>query len=1070
MQQLKIHCFGYLKIEKDGEVITQFDTDKARALLVYLAVESQRSVPRSYLAGLFWSDLSEKQALQSLRQTLSILRKVLGDNGSENPIIQSERDHLRLNPAIPVWVDVLEFKRLLNQAYRHFQRQDQFHQINFRSLASTLQLREGDFLEKFSISGAPLFDEWVSIIREDLDHLAVEALILLVQYYQNRGEFGLAKQSIQRILSIAPWSESAHLMMMQLYARDGQWNAFENQFRSLRKFLKEQIGVEPAHETMVFYEETRKNKSKNPLFTQETPQLTNIPHGEAIIIGRELELDEITNLLVDPVCRLITLHGPGGIGKTSLAMEIARQQVGIFQDGVFFISLIGAHSNEEFIAGLIEAITVPMMDSGNLISRLKDFLHNKCLLLVLDNFEHLLIEQEVTQSLSDIMQHASRVKLLVTSRERLNLKDEWVYPLKGMAYPGIHNHFDPTSIDKFGALMLFQQRARQVKPDFQWDAQSIAAVVEICQLFEGLPLGIELAAADVWSQSCQVIAKKINNHWNSLNANASDVSPRYRSLWANLEDSWTLLDDNLQRIFWRIGIFEDSFSIQAAETISHAKLQDLDRLVNQSILQHDLQGRYKMHSVIRQFAREKMYESGDYTEIQTAFVNYFADFLCERQLDLETNQQKQALKTIQVELINLKNAWDWILKTRQIEKVETFLDPMYQFFNIRSRYQEGIDFLQPALNLVDQLQTETPLDQNEITKGKLLVRIGTLAHRVRKNETARDFIEKAAQIFKKYGLDHELANCRTALAGVHLRANDFVKAEENARANLDFYQQFPNVVGQIKALNTIGLVNLRRGNIEEARKFLNQSVDLGRKNENSRPLMVPLNYLGDIACNEGKYSEAKALFEESLQIASELEDLYQMAIVLNNLASVFHVELDYPKASEMYAKSLAICRQIGDMQGESIALANLGEVALALRDYTGAVSLSEQALKISREIGEEWSISICLNNLADAYCKNGQVEKALEQITEAIQIAWKNEASRFLARFVVTAGRCYQLLGSPLMAQELFTAALAHTSTEHDIREKAMDYQKEIGVDELPAPDDGKLGDVVRRLFHFDNA
>jgi DNA-binding SARP family transcriptional activator/predicted ATPase/predicted negative regulator of RcsB-dependent stress response len=1070
MQQLKIHCFGYLKIEKDGEVITQFDTDKVRALLVYLAVENQKPVPRSYLAGLFWSDLSEKQALQSLRQTLSILRKVLGDNGSENPIIQSERDHLRLNPTISVWVDVLEFKRLLNQAYRHFQRQDQFHQINFRSLARTLQLREGDFLEKFSISGAPLFDEWVSLIREELDHRAVEGLVMLSQYYQNRAEYNLARQTVQKILQIAPWNESAHLMMMRLFAMDGQWSAFENQYHSLRQFLKEQIGVEPAQDTILFYEEVRKQRSKSALFPQESTQKSNLPGSEANFVGRELELDDITNLLVDPACRLITLHGPGGIGKTSLAMEIACQQVGIYQDGVFFISLTGAHSNEEFIASLIEAIAVPMMDTGNLISRLKEFLRNKCMLLVLDNFEHLLIEQEVIRSLSDIMQHASRVKFLVTSRERLNLKGEWVYPLKGMSYPDIHNHFDLTSIDKFGALMLFQQRAKQVKPDFQWDVQSIAAVVEICQLFEGLPLGIELAAADVWSQSCQVIAKKINNHWNSLNANASDVSPRYRSLSANLEDSWTLLDDTLQRIFWRIGIFEDSFSIQAAETISQATLDDLTRLVNQSILQYDLQGRYKMHGVIRQFAREKMYASGNYAEVQTAFLDYFANYLQDRLKDIKTNHQKQSLHDIQVELINLKNAWLWILEDRQLEKIEIFLDPMYQFFNIRSRYQEGIDFLLPALNLVDQLQTETPWDQNEIIKGKLLVRIGTLAHRIRENETARDLIEKAAQIFKRFALDHELANCRTALAGVHLRANDFAKAEENARANLDFYQQFPDVLGQIKALNTIGLVNLRRGNIEEARHFLHQSVDLGRRFENSRPLIIPLNYLGDIACNEGKYSEAKELFEESLTIASDLEDLYQVAIVLNNLASVYHVELDYPKASEMYAKSLAICRQIGDLDGEAIALANLGEVALVLGDYVAAISLSEQALKISREIGEEWSISICLNNLADAYCKNGQVEKALEQIKEAIQIAWKNEASRFLARFAVTAGRCYQLLGSPLLAQELFTAALAHTSTEHDIREKAMDYQKEMGVEELSTPDDEKLGDVIRRYFRFDNA
>jgi predicted ATPase/DNA-binding SARP family transcriptional activator len=1069
MQQLKIHCFGYLKIEKDGEVITQFDTDKARALLVYLAIEGYRPLPRSFLAGLLWSDLSEKQALQSLRQTLSILRKVIGDNGSEKPIIQSERDHLRLNPAIPVWVDILEFKKLLNQAYRHFQRQDQFHQINFRNLKKSLQLRTGEFLEKFSVSAAPLFDEWVSLIREELDHLAADGLVMLTQYYQNRNEYNLARQTVKKILQIAPWNESSHLMMMRLFAMDGQWSAFENQYHSLRKFLKEQIGVEPAQDTILFYEEVRKQRSMSKLISQSSKLFSNLSVAETNFVGRELVLDEITNLLVDPACRLITVHGPGGIGKTSLAMEIARQQVGIYQDGVFFISLSGTHTIEEFISGLIDVIAIPLMDPDNLTSRLKDFFRNKCLLLVLDNFEHLLIDTKVIQALSDIIQSTSRTKFLVTSRERLGLKDEWVYPLKGMSYPGIHNQFDPASIEKYEALILFQQRARQVKPDFTWDAQSFAAVVQICQLFEGLPLGIELAAADVWSQTCPMIANKINTHWNALMTNASDISPRYRSLWANLEVSWVLLDNNLQRIFLRLGIFEGSFSVQAAVTISQASLHDLTRLVNQSILQHDSQGRYQMHSVIRQFAREKLHGSGNFSEVQTSFVDYFANYLQDRQLDIKTNHQKQALNDIQDELINLKKAWVWMLEDRQLEKIEIFLDPMYQFFNIRSRYQEGIDFLQPALNLTNQLFVESRLDQFEIIKGKLQVRIGSLAHRIRENETAWDLLEKAAQIFQKFATEKELANCRTVLASVHLRSNDFAKAEEYAHTNLEFFLQVQDVVGQIKELTTIGLVNLRRGNIEKARHYLHQSVDLGRKCENSHQLIVPLNYLGDIACNEGEYLEAVALFEESLKIASEIEDLYQMAIVVNNLASVYHVKLEYPKASEMYSKSLSICRQIGDLEGEAIALTNLGEVALALGDNTGAISLSEQALKISREVGEEWSISICLNNLADALCKYGQFEEALEHIKEAIQIALKNEASRFLARFAVTAGRCYQLLGSTKVADELFIAALAHSAAEYDIKEKAVEYRKEMWEEELPAPDDGKLVDVVRQNFRFYN-
>lgn len=1068
MQQLKIHCFGYLKIEKDGEVITQFDTDKARVLLVYLAIEHQRPVPRSYLAGLFWSDLSEKQALQSLRQTLSILRKVLGDNGSENPIIQSERDHLRLNPAIPTWVDVLEFKRLLNQAYRHFQRQDQFHQLNFRLLKKALQLRAGDFLEKFSISGAPLFDEWVSIIREDLDHLTAEALNKLVQYYQKRGEFSLAKQTIQRILSITPWSESAHIMMMRHYAMDGQRSSFENQFHLLRKFLKEQIGVEPAPDTIAFYEEVRRHRGKAPLFLYEASTPSKISGGESRFIGREMELDEITNLLVDPSCRLITLHGSGGIGKTSLAMELIRQQAGIYKDGIFFISLAGTNSNEELISALVDSLKIELMDSSNTLSRLRDYLRNKTMLLVLDNFEHLLENNKSTRVLTEVIHHTLNIKILVTSRERLNLKEEWVYPLKGMSYPDRIESDEIESQMKFDALALFYDRARQIQPDFKIDLQSISAVIHICQLLEGLPLGIELAASDVWSQSCQMIATKISNNLNSLNANASNISPRYRSLWANLDASWTLMENHQQEIFIRLGIFEEGISIRAAQTIGLASLDDLTRLVNQSLLQHDKQGQYKMHAVIRQYARERLHDSGFMAETQIAFIDYFTNYLLDRQEKSKFFHQKQALDDIQAEIRNLKEAWEWILERKQTDKIDIFLEPLFQFFHIRSRYQEGMDFFQPGLDLLDQIQAAEPLAQYEIVSGRLLVMIGSLAHRLRQNDKARYSLEKAAQIFKEHSLENDLAICHSALEDVYLRANEFVAAEYIALKNLEYFHAHPDITGEMRALNTMGLINLRQGKLNLARKYLHESVELGRKLEITRQLIVPLNYLGDIACNEGKYSKAVKLFQEGLKIATELEDFYQMAIVINNLASVYHVELDYRKASEMYSRSLGICRQIGDLDGEAIALANLGEVALALGDYTGAISLSNQALMISREIGEEWSISICLNNLADAYCKDNQFENAVEHIKEAILIAWKNEATRFLARFAVTAGRCYQLQGMSELANELFEAALAHSSIEYDIREKAIGYCKEMEIEKLPEPDDKQLGKVIQQFLLTD--
>ena len=524
------------------------------------------------------------------------------------------------------------------------------------------------------------------------------------------------------------------------------------------------------------------------------------------------------------------------------------------------------------------------------------------------------------------------------------------------------------------------------------------------------------------------------------------------------------MDCDLQQAFTRMGIFEDGFTSTAAQTIGLATSNDLTRLVNQSLLQMDAQGRYSMHNVIHQYAMEKLTASPFLTEVKSTFVNFYADFLQERTEESKGKQQKQALDGIQLELRNLKEAWGWIVENKQVDLMVDFLDPLYQFFNFRSRFQEGIDLFTPALEIFDTAQCEVESAKCEIATGKLLVKIGSLAHHIRQG-MSREMLEKAEKIFIKYSLAQDVAISRSELADVYLRANEFEHAEGITQENLNYYKQKPDMDGEIRALNTLGLINLRRGKLNGAKQNLQASVDLGRRSDYRRQLIVPLNYLGDIACNEGHYSEAEILFQESLMIASELEDLYQMAIVLNNLASVFHVNNQYPKASEMYAKSLAICRQIGDRDGEAIALSNLGEIAHALGEYAGAISLFNQALAISREIGEDYSISICLNNLAEAYCESRQLERAFENIKEAIQITLKNETFRSLSRFAVTAGRCYQMHGSPDIARKLFQAALAHSSTEYDHREKAVEYCKQMGINENPEFDDQRLGDVIRQLF-----
>jgi predicted ATPase/DNA-binding SARP family transcriptional activator len=1074
MPELRIRCFGNLRIEVDGQPINHFDTDKTRALLVYLAIENQHPHPRSHLAGMLWSDQPEEQALHSLRQTLSSLRRTIGDHTAASPHLLIERESVGLNPGNPAWIDTHVFQAGLDAAYRHYQRRDHGGWLNARRLAAALALRQGAFLAHLHVKGAPLFDEWQTITCEDLDQRALQGLALLAEIYERRGEYALARQTAQRMIDIAPWDEQAHVQLMRLFALDGQRSAAQGQYRTLRRFLHEQLGVEPASETTALFEQIRSTGDEAcPCAPQFPPNHSNVPVFSTPFIGRVQELDEITDLLVDPACRLLTLFGPGGIGKTRLALEAARQQIGLLSDGVFFVPLSTVSTGEQVSAAIADALGLVLTDQSDPHARLLDYLHEKRMLLVLDTFEHLLDEMKNTRPIIDILEQAAGVTLLVTSRERLMLQEEWVYPLAGLRYPLSRQpadmHAVPEWAEQYDALRLFYQRARQVQFGFSLDAASLPYAIRICQMLEGLPLGVELAAAALWNQPCSAIADKIAQRLDSLSAPAVNISPRHRSLWAAFEVSWQLLSPEEKALFRRLGVFQGGFTPVAAQRVAGATPDLLGALANQSLLRLDPEGRYSMHEAVRQFANEKLAETGNADQTRAAHARYFCAFLTRKQPLLHGLEQKQALSAIHAEIGNAEIAWQWITGKQDIAANLSCVDALYRYFNIRSRFLEGIALFQPAARALEEAcatgrNPAAPKPEAEAALGVVLCRIGSLAHYARQNGLALEALERAAEIFSRLDSPAELAFCRTSLGGVYLRAKDFARAQACAEQNLEYYRQAGDPQGKNRALYLLGLIHNRLGKLQESKHYFMAAVEVGRQGEEPRRLMAPLNMLGDIACTEGNYSEAESLFEQSLAIARALQDLYYQAIVLNNLANVYHYNHQFAMARKMYEESLSICKEIGDRDGEAMALNNLGELSLAEGDYARAITFSEQALVMARQIGEEWTITACLNNLGEASNASGRPEQAMRYLAEAIRLAWDIEAIDSVARFAVNAGRSFQLQ-ERRAAAEIYRAALAHSATEHDAREKAAAWLKEMGLDPHAEQDDGILEETVSRLI-----
>jgi predicted ATPase/DNA-binding SARP family transcriptional activator/Tfp pilus assembly protein PilF len=1055
MSALRIKCMGEFQIELDGKPLASFETEKTRALLVYLALESGRPLRRPHLAGLLWSEESEERALHNLRQTLSFLRKALGPASAQ--FILADREAIQLNPDAPVWVDAKAFSQALACAYRHYQSSQGRGWWNVRCLQRAIDLVQGQFLEQFYLGKCALFEEWVALTREDYNQQAIQALGMLADYHEKRGEVHLALQTAIRIAKLAPWDESARAQVIYLLGMDQQWSAAQNQYAALRQYLQQEFGLLPSAELDALHEEIRNAAArKQPLPPRLSPAKHHLPEPLTAFIGRQAELDEIMQWVVAPENRLITLLGPGGVGKTRFALEIGRQLVGVPADGVFFISLLNAQNPGQIYPLIAQALNLSFSEQSEPHKQLLDHLRHKQLLLILDNMEHLLAEANIAQLLDAILRKAPGVTLLVTSRERLNLEQEKLYPLAGLKYP-LDEHLPIQQAAGFDALNLFIQRTKQLQPDFVLQTDKLPVVMHICRILEGFPLGVELAAAAVWQHGYASIAERIENDLDVLTTSTSNMHPRHRSLRAAFNVSWTLLTPEEQNALRRLAVFRGGFTFSAARQVAEADAPALAALRSKSLLRQDIQDRYHMHEAIRQFVLEQLGSSGELKDIQARHASYYGSFLTEQNTDLLGPGQTTALDAIQQEFGNAGQAWDWLTAHQHAEEIKTCMDSLFQFFSVRSLFSEGITWFQKALNSLQDVP------HAELILGMLLWRLGTLAYLAREDRLVFPSLLRSQQILLVCDAPQELADCRIHLGWAYQREKDFASAEACAEQSLTYFQNAQDALGESQALLLLGSIHDRQGHGRESKAFFLQALEKGRQSGNQRQQMLILNRLGDLSCVEGQYETAIKQFSECLEISRQLNDRYNQAILLNNLGTIHHIWQDYPQAEMHYQKSLRICEEIGDQDGIALALNNLGELATMQGDYGAAIRYSENALQIAEELQENWTIVVCLNSLGEIYCAMGDLEKSKDYLWQAIRQALEIQGMDLVARVSVNAGRILQLLGDQPAAIAVLQAALAHSATEHDAREKAMGFLAEMQTGNATQADDRLLEAVIRK-------
>jgi DNA-binding SARP family transcriptional activator/predicted ATPase len=955
----RLHLIGPVEVDRDGEPVRGFVSRKALALLGYLAVQRQ-PVSRSQLVDLFWPDKSEARGRGNLSRVLNNLSSLLPN------CLEADYYSLQIQPTPALWLDIAAFNDLNGR-----------NEVD--ALTAAADLYRGDLMSDIYLDDCPEFETWLVSERERWQQRAVRVLRRLIDHHTHRRQYEQAIDFASRLLKLAPWMEEAHRHMMSLLARSGQRSAALAQYQICCRLLAEELGVEPSAETTALYERIRAVGS---------PPRHHLPAQPTPFVDRETELAELSRLLENPNCRLLTVVGPGGMGKTRLALQAASQVASqgfvAFLNGVYFVSLAGIDSEDLVAPAIADALRLPLYGAIDPKLQLLNHLHDKEMLLLLDNFEHLL---DATGLVVDILQQAADTKLLVTSRLRLNLRWEWLLDLRGLDVPRPEDLAGPTaSVEKHSALNLFAGTARRVKRSFSL-AREKSCAARICQLVEGMPLGIELAAAGVRERSCEAIAGEIEHNLDSLSTSLQDLPARHRSIRAVFDYSWGFLSEQERMVFSRLSVFRGGFDIEAAEQVANASSSVLSSLVGKSFLRRDASGRYEMHELLRQYAAERLLNMAqEHQEAYHRHCAYFADFMQQRILRSGTGQKK-TLMEIEIELQNIRSGWQWAIKQGEMEQINKSADALWEYYEVRGRFKEGEGAFEHApLRLKLQgMRKDSPeeginLRTAHYTIGLLLSRRSWFHWRLGFFSEAREILQEALALLRHTGPTHryETGFCTWQLGVVAWYLGEYVEAKAHFQESLAIGRETNAWMLVLASLQHLGMIALAQGSYPEAQQLLRESYQISEEFRQRIGMEQTLISQGYLACLLKEYSEAGQLLREGLRLAHELEDKFGTGVGLCRLGSLKYALQQFGEAKQLYQESLAIYEEIGDRWGMALSSTHLGYANCALGHYQEAEGYLDRALRLAMEIGVLPVALAALAGVANLLVRKGEQRRALE--------------------------------------------------------------------------------------------
>ncbi len=928
-----LHTLGGLRLEGSS-----FRRPKPLLLLAYLALEGAK--PRRYLAELFFMEASDR--MNSLSRALSYVRQ-------EAPgVIDADNKKVWAT----VGCDAAELLGLTDS----------------KQFEKCLELYQGAFAVDYDLELRGDLEEWLYGTREILAAKARHAFLTLGESEAAKGDFFQAARlaekayKLREVVELGP--DDFGRLYNLLYAGNSPLAA---------EVRKEAEGFEIPLE--LSREEAKAQLSEIVEAAHDIPN--NLPVPKTSFIGRDQELIEIAQQLSKKDCRLLTLHGTGGVGKSRLALQAAYdQRKGGIWEGVYFVALDALSSIDSIPSAIAEAMGLNLTGEDEVQRQLEHWLGIKKILLILDNYEHLITRATLT---SRLLETCPNLRLIVTSRERLNVPEEWVLPLKGLTIPTQFPE-NPLDIGQLSAVQLFIERAKQTKLDFALPPEDNTHVLRLCQAVEGLPLGLELAASWVKLMPLSEITENIQQ-LSATPTTLQTVAEQQRSLQSAFEHSWKLLTMQQQEALKKLSIFAGGFQREAAAEVAGVTLPTLAGLVDKSLVRLSDSYRFDFHALLHQFAGEKLSEDEAVKwGVEAAHSSYYLTKSQEYAKNFNNEKAKETMTFLAKENANLTAAWK---RSQNAEVLMAFIKVLTVYHQRRGLWEEQQRLVEYTLTLAEQTKTVQHFPKLYNLLAEIQQNKGNLYEAKKLLELSLSYQAETPTTIKAESLNE--------LGGIHYNRREFDRALLYFEEALQIYQNLDDVYGQGEELNNIGICYYQQTGYQKAIQTWKQALTLQRRVKNLDQQALLLNNLGGAYQQLGELEEAVVYYEKSKNLREELNNWEEAFYTLKNIHTIHFLRGEFSQSLEICERIFNFYQSTHDDAGLAHIFNEKAMILERLGRLEEAQHLLQQALAIQEKLEDRLDRAITLNNLSTVLLQLGNLDRAKVMVKEALELATETE-------------------------------------------------------------------------------